>query len=114
MRKSVLAALVAGTVTLSGSAAALATPSPTAGPNNPGQPGAQLSGGTTCGSDGATNTPGQSGSTSNMGSPFAPGGTSGNNYAGNGANSVNNTSSPSTAISQYDISCFQVTSNPGH
>jgi autotransporter adhesin len=76
-------------------------------PNGPGQPGAP---GTTCGSPGATSTPG--GSVSAGGSVFNPNGTAGTVYAGNpGTASAANAQSTS-AVSQYDIACFQVT--PGH
>ncbi len=72
-------------------------------PNGPGQPGAP---GTTCGSMDATSTPGNTVNAS--GSVFNPSGTSGTVYAGNpGTPSLANGSS--TAISQYDIACFQVT-----
>jgi hypothetical protein len=84
---------------------ALATPSP----NGPGQPGAP---GTTCGSQGATNTPG--GASNAPGSPFNPSGNAGAHYAGNpGTDSAEHSNSPH-AVSQYDVACFQNTSNPGH
>ncbi len=74
-------------------------------PNGPGQPGAP---GTTCGSPGATDTPG--GAVAAMGSVFNPTGQAGNVYAGNpGTPSLAN-GSPN-AISQYDIACFQQTSH---
>jgi hypothetical protein len=89
-----------------GTIAALATPSPTGSPGQPGAPG------TTCGSPGATTTPGQSGS-STTGSPFNPTGTAGAHYAGNpGTNSLANSNSPHS-VSQYDTACFQNTQN-GH
>ena len=74
-------------------------------PNGPGQPGAP---GTTCGSSDAMDTPG--GAAAAMGSPFNPNGTAGMHYAGNpGTPSLANGSS--TAISQYDIACFQVSNH---
>jgi hypothetical protein len=97
-----LAVTVSGLVAfaaLSTAGAVFAVPSP----NGPGQPGAP---GTTCGSPGATQTPGHS--ASNTGSPFA-GGTSDSHYAGNpGTASLANANSPH-AVSQYDIACFQTT-----
>ena len=105
MRKSFIAALIAGAVTLSGSAVALATPSP----NGPGQPGAP---GTTCGSPDAANTPGHAASA--PGSPFNPNGNAGRHYAGNPGTASAAHSNSSHAVSQYDIACFQQTSNPGH
>ncbi len=69
-----------------------------------GQPGS--SAGVTCGSPGATDTPG--GAVAAMGSVFNPSGESGEVYAGNaGTPSLANGSS--NAVSQYDIACFQVT-----
>lgn len=105
MRKSLIAALIAGAVSLSASAAALATPSP----NGPGQPGAP---GTTCGSPGATNTPGNAASA--QGSPFNPNGNAGLHYAGNPGTASAAHSNSSHAVAQYDVACFQQTSNPGH
>jgi hypothetical protein len=90
--------------------AAFATQSPTANPGGGqggGQPGAP---GTTCGSTGATMTPGQSGS-STTGSPFNPNGNAGTHYAGNpNTPSLQNSNSP-TSVSQYDTACFQNTQN---
>jgi hypothetical protein len=72
-------------------------------PNGPGQPGAPLN---TCGSDGNTATPG--GSATASGSVFNSNGTAGTVYAGNpGTASLANANS-ATAVSQYDIACFQV------
>ena len=71
-------------------------------PNGPGQPGAP---GTTCGSSDATSTPGNAVNAS--GSVFNPNGQAGTVYAGNpGTASAANANSP-TAVSQYDIACFQ-------
>lgn len=87
--------------------AAFASPSP----NGPGQPGAP---GTTCGnpSGNANNTPGQAAMA--PGSPFNPAGNAGAHYAGNpGTASAAHANSPH-AVAQYDIACFQNTSNPGH
>ncbi len=76
-------------------------------PNGPGQPGAPL---TTCGSNSATATPGGSVTTTAPGSVFNSSGVSGTVYAGNpGTPSLAN-GSP-TAISQYDIACFQQTTH---
>jgi hypothetical protein len=72
-------------------------------PNGHGQPGAP---GTTCLSQNALITPGNASSAS--GSAFNPHGTAGANYAGNpGTASLAHANSP-TAVSQYDIACFQV------
>ncbi len=72
-------------------------------PNGPGQPGAPN---TTCST--FTVTPGNSVSAS--GSVFNPTGTSGTVYAGNpGTPSLANGSA--TAVSQYDIACFQQTTH---
>ena len=73
-------------------------------PNGPGQPGAP---GTTCfTSDATAMAPGASMDAS--GSVFNPSGTAGTVYAGNpGTPSLANGSS--TAVSQYDIACLQVT-----
>jgi hypothetical protein len=74
-----------------------------------GQPGTNA--GVNCGAIGPTGgiTPGNSGSSTNMGSPFA-GGKSGSVYAnafnGSGSQSPN---APLQATSQYDIACFNVT-----
>jgi hypothetical protein len=71
-----------------------------------GQPGA--ANGHTCGMPGATSTPG--GSASAAGSPFNPMGQAGNVYAGNpGTASAAHSGSPLTAISEYDVACFNVT-----
>lgn len=101
-KTSLLVAIMAGglVTALSTAESAIAIPSPTGSPGQPGAPG------TTCGSPNAIQTPGHS--ASNTGSPFAEG-TSDLHYAGNPdtaslahANSVN-------AVSQYDIACFQAT-----
>ena len=100
--------LIVKGITVAVLAAALAFPLSTpafadTSPNGPGQPGAP---GTTCGSSGATSTPGDAAAA--MGSVFNTSGTAGTVYAGNpGTPSLANGSS--TAISQYDIACFQVT-----
>ncbi len=81
-------------------ATAFATPSP----NGPGQPGAP---GTTCGSPGATLTPGNAANAN--GSPFNPNVVK--LYAGNpGSASLAHSNSPH-AVSQYDIACFQASSH---
>ena len=98
MRRLLAAMAVAG-IALAIPATAFADTSP----NGPGQPGAP---GTTCGSTGATSTPGSS--VNAGGSVFNPSGQAGTVYAGNpGTPSLANGSA--TAISQYDIACFQVT-----
>ena len=100
MQKLLVAITVAGGLVLVPSLAG-ATPSP----NGPGQPGAPA---TTCGgpAGNANSTPG--GSSSAAGSPFNASGTSGTVYAGNpGTASSRHAASP-TAVSQYDIACFQV------
>ena len=101
MRQRLLLSFIAGiALTLGLAAQAFATPSP----NGPGQPGAP---GTTCGSSNAMQTPG--GSDSAQGSPFNANGVAGQHYAGNiGTASAEHSGSPNTAISQYDIACFQV------
>jgi hypothetical protein len=72
-------------------------------PNGPGQPGAPN---TTCQT--FTVTPGNA--VSAPGSVFNPAGTSGGVYAGNpGTPSLANGSA--TAVSQYDIACFQQTAH---
>jgi hypothetical protein len=110
LRHTLLTGFAVGVLTLVGlSGAALATPSP----NGPGQPGAQPGGGTTCGTPLLTNiTPG--GASTANGSPFNSAGQAGKVYAGNpGTPSLAN-GNVAHAISQYDIACFQNTSNPGH
>ncbi len=73
-------------------------------PNGPGQPGAPNN---TCGDLTLGNTATPGGSATASGSVFNPTGTAGTVYAGNpGTASLANGSS--TAISQYDIACFQV------
>jgi hypothetical protein len=115
VRKPLIVALVAGAVSLSGSAIALASPSP----NGPGQPGSIPPAGTTCGnpSHNADNTPGMnspSGGSASAQSPFNSAGQAGTVYAGNpGTASAMHSNSPK-AVSQYDIACYQQTSNPGH
>ena len=79
---------------------ALATPSPTGSPGQPGAPG------TACGDPNATATPGHS--ALNTGSPFA-GGTSDLHYAGNANTSSLANANSVHAVSQYDIACFQLT-----
>jgi hypothetical protein len=59
----------------------------------------------TCGDEGAIMRPGQS--TSAPGSPFNPDGHAGTVYAGQQPQNSNNPKS----VSQYDVACFQVTSN---
>lgn len=73
-------------------------------PNGPGQPGAPN---TTC--QQFTQTPGHSGTAG--GAPFNPSGTAGNNYAGNPGTASANHSNSATAVSQYDVACFQQTAH---
>ena len=99
MRRLLAAMAIAGFLVAIPSAAFADT-----SPNGPGQPGAP---GTTCGSSGATATPGNS--VNANGSVFNPNGQAGMVYAGNpGTASSANANSPH-AVSQYDIACFQVT-----
>jgi hypothetical protein len=73
-----------------------------------GQPGA--ANGNTCGMTGATLTPGNS--VNANGSPFNPNGQAGLVYAGNpGTASAAHSGSPSTAISEYDVACFNFTAS---
>jgi hypothetical protein len=101
-RSKVFSALAAFALAIGLMGVAYADPSP----NGPGQPGAP---GTTCPAPPvAGSTPGNS--ISAGGSPFNPIGTAGTVYAGNpGTASLANANSP-TAVSQYDIACFQVSS----
>ncbi len=87
----------------------IATPSP----NGHGQPGAP---GTSCGTANADQTPGNS--AFSPGSPFnepipgvSPGGIGGQNYAGNKDTPGITNHASDHAISQYDIACFEVTTN---
>lgn len=119
MRKSLLAGVVAGSLSLFAGGVAFATPSP----NGPGQPGSIPTGpgspGTTCGNPtgNANNAPGMNSTTggaTTSQSPFNSAGNAGLHYAGNpGTASAANSNSPD-AVSQYDVACFQQTSNPGH
>jgi hypothetical protein len=82
---------------------------PSVGAALAGQPGTNA--GVNCGTPGATMTPGNSGSSTNKGSPFS-GGVSGSVYAnafnGSGSQSPN---APLQATSQYDIACKNVTAH---
>ncbi len=98
MRRFLTALAVAG-VALAVPVGARATPSP----NGPGQPGAPN---TTCGSTNANATPGSSMSAG--GSPFNSDGTAGGVYAGNPDTASLLHAASSTAVSQYDIACFQL------
>ncbi len=96
-RRLVLGVLVALAMTLGVVGTALAAPSP----NGPGQPGAPA---TTCGS--TTSTASQPAGFVTQAFIQAT-----NLYAGSpGTPSLDNANSPH-AISQYDIACFQVTTN---
>ncbi len=94
MRKLVVTGLVAALMVLgAGGAYAASNPSGTGQPSQ------------TCLSSTAPTEPGQASSA--PGSAFNEnGGTAGNVYAGNGAPSLNGNTD--TAISQYDVACFQV------
>ena len=87
---------------------------PLGGATLAGQPGTNA--GVNCGMIGPTGgiTPGNSGSSSNTGSPFA-GGKSGSVYAnaynGSPPSTNPNAKSPLNATSQYDIACKQVTAH---
>jgi hypothetical protein len=102
MRKSFALALAVGAVSLFGTAVASADPSP----NGPGQPGAP---GTTCGNANTSSTPGNAANAN--GSPFNPNGQAGTVYAGNPGTASSEHANSVHAVSQYDIACFQVTSN---
>ncbi|SRR5258707_14425459 len=96
------------TVAMLGAALALPLASPAfadTSPNGPGQPGAPN---TTCGASNPM-TPGNS--TNANGSPFNPTGQAGNVYAGNPGTASAANANSTTAVSQYDIACFQ-TSQP--
>jgi hypothetical protein len=58
------------------------------------------------------NTPGNA--VSAPGSPFDPTGNAGLNYAGNPGTASSMHSNSTHAVSQYDVACFQNSSNPGH
>jgi len=108
VRHTLLTGFAIGVLTLVGlSGTALATPSP----NGPGQPGAPN---TTCSNPtgNANNAPGVASSAN--GSPFNPAGTAGGVYAGNPGTASLAHAQSTHAVSQYDIACFQNTSNPGH
>jgi hypothetical protein len=75
-------------------------------PNGPGQPGAPA---TTCGSPNTIMTPGNASVAT--GSPFNSAGTAGGHYAGNPDTASLAHANSTHAVSQYDIACFQQTSN---
>ncbi len=76
-------------------------------PTGTGQPGAPNN---TCFS--APNTASSPGSATNAGgSVFNPNGTSGQNYAGNPGTASLAHANSSTAVSQYDVACFQFTTH---
>jgi hypothetical protein len=107
LRQTLITGVVVGALTFAGfSGTALASPSPTGSPGQPGAPG------TTCGSPNATMTPG--GAASAAGSPFNATGTAGTVYAGNPGTASLAHAQSTHAVSQYDVACFQTTSNPGH
>jgi hypothetical protein len=72
---------------------------PTGTPGQPSQ---------TCGSSTAMNRPGNASNAA--GSAFNPNGTAGTVYAGQQPQNSGN----SHSVSQYDVACFQNSSNPGH
>ena len=107
--QKILLAIIASAVAVTmlsafGPLAALATTSPGVGNgagvsnSSPGSPNVS------CGSGNAANTPGNSGSSGGAHTP-------GHIYAGTGAGNSNPPGQPGG--SQYDVSCFQHTSNPG-
>ena len=102
MKRRLIALVLAAGIAVGGGTAALATPSP----NGPGQPGAPN---TTCGSANATMTPGNAASSN--GAPFNPNGNAGAHYAGNPGTASLAHANSAHAVSQYDIACFQQTSN---
>ncbi len=75
-------------------------------PTGTGQPGAPNN---TCGGPNATSSPGQS--TSAGGSPFNSQGTAGLHYAGNPGTASLAHANSTTAVSQYDVACVQVTTH---
>jgi hypothetical protein len=112
--KHLLASLTIGACLLLPSAGVVLGAGKTTQTPTTGQPGAAK--GVGCGvSPGATMTPGNA--AGSPGSPFnepnsqfpgSPGGTGGQNYAGNGPNSVAHANS-TAAVSQYDVACLNVT-----
>lgn len=103
LRRGCLVIALSAAAVLGGTSVAGATPSP----NGPGQPGVLStgSGGTACGDANALNQPPGFGSYGfmNIGSQH---------YAGSPLNPTAANGSPT--IAQYDIACFQLSSNPGH
>ncbi len=75
-------------------------------PTGTGQPGAPNN---TCGSPNATASPGSS--TSATGSPFNAEGTAGQHYAGNPDTASLAHANSTTAVSQYDVACVQLTTH---
>ncbi len=96
----IIAAVAAGAILAGSVTGALANTSP----NGPGQPGAPN---TTCST--FTVTPG--GSANSNGSPFNPNGQAGLVYAGNPDTASLAHANSTTAVSQYDVACFQQTSH---
>ena len=61
-----------------------------------------------CQDPATSTTPGNAGNPNNTGSPFSPNGTSGGVYAnGFGTGGPNGHITNPTAVSQYDVACFQ-------
>jgi hypothetical protein len=99
LRRSLIAAVAVLGLSVGIAGTALATPSPT---GSPGQPGS--TGGTTC--QVYPTTPGNSTSAGGSVFNFSPTATAGMHYAGNtGTHSL--ISNNPKAVSQYDIACFQ-------
>ena len=74
-----------------------------ASPPGPGQPGQS------CGSTTASSSPGNTTSASSPGSPFSTnGGVSAGVYANGPGTTPNHKITNPTAVSQYDVACFQV------
>lgn len=101
MRTLARAALLcaSGAVLAVGLAATGGAASAAPNPNGTGQPSQE------CGDEGATMRPGNSKFA--PGSPFNPEGVAGEHYAGEQPQNSKNIHS----VSQYDVACFQVTSN---
>jgi len=115
MRKLLVTLVILGVCVFSVAATALAA-DPHSTPTNPnptGQPSQS------CQNQSTSTTPGNASNPNNTGAPFSPNGTSGGVYANGpgtgGPGTANGTGhiTNSTAVSQYDVACFQ-NSQPGH
>jgi len=103
MRKRLAVAVVGALLLFSVAGTALATNTGT--PGQPGQSCQDLATAT-----GSSVTPGNAGNPNNTGSPFSPNGGSGSVYAngpGTGGPNVPGHITNPTAVSQYDVACFQ-------